>query len=794
MIKNLSLSFLFFCALNIQSQTNIQPLGHLTYPNGVTCSNLTGYVDTAGNEYALVGTSQGLSIVALRVPTNPTQLFLVPGATGQGGFWREVREHNGFAYVTTEQSSGLVVVDLRWLPDSIGYHTIRPSNMRTSHTIFIDENGIAYLNGTDIGNGGSIFLNLNANPWNPPVLGSFDNNYVHDCYVRNDTMWAALINDGILKVVDVRNKQTTNQSVNTLATQSTPLNFSHNCWLSDDSKYLFTTDEKPSSFLTCYDVSDLNNITETDRTQVNPGSNTIIHNTHYMNDYCISSYYTYGITIHDVKRKNNLVEVGHFDTSPNFSGDGFNGAWGVWPYLPSGHIIVSDIETGLWVLNPTYQRASYLEGVVKDSVCNVFLNGVTVEILNTNSIDNTNFIGKYSMGATQSGLFTVRVSKNGYASKVFNNISLNNDSLTILNVSLNPIATSNFTATTTDVNSGSAIPFVKIQVRDTLGVLVDEFTSDASGLFNQCNFVYGTYDIYVGKWGRVTNKTRTTINSLTTNIILPTRSGYYDDFVMNYGWVTTSNATSGQWVRGLPNGTDFNGVPSNPGVDIASDFGKECYVTGNAGGEAGEDDIDGGVVLLTSPLMDFSNYTDPYISFYRWFYNGGGQGTTANDSLTVTISNGIDRVIIDTLIGVSSEMSRWVFKNFRVLDFISLTSNMQIEFRASDVNPGHIVEAAVDVFMVVDSGLSSIKQTMSGSHQVKIFPSPTNDFCTIYIDGEPAAKREVRVFSMLGELIQNSTFVGNCFKMNRLPSEGIYTVVLVDADGKISEHKIVRTN
>ena len=39
----------------------------------------------------------------------------------------------------------------------------------------------------------------------------------------------------------------------------------------------------------------------------------------------ITSYYTSGITVHDVANKGNMVEVGSFDTSPNFSGNGFFG-------------------------------------------------------------------------------------------------------------------------------------------------------------------------------------------------------------------------------------------------------------------------------------------------------------------------------------------------------------------------------------------------------------------------------------------------------------------------------------
>ena len=87
-MKSTLLSFaLLFSSVFTFAQKNIQQLGHLTYPNGVQCSNLTSYVDTAGREYALVGNTQGLSIVDITNPTNPTLLFLVPGATGQGDYY-----------------------------------------------------------------------------------------------------------------------------------------------------------------------------------------------------------------------------------------------------------------------------------------------------------------------------------------------------------------------------------------------------------------------------------------------------------------------------------------------------------------------------------------------------------------------------------------------------------------------------------------------------------------------------------------------------------------------------------
>lgn len=735
-------------AVSVPAQQNISLLGHLSYGN-VSCSNLTGYADTAGHEYALVGTAQGLSIVDIDTPANPHQLFLVPGATGQGGFWREVREYKGYAYVTTEEASGLVIVNLNYLPDSIQYHTINPLGMSTSHTIFIDENGIAYINGTDHD---QIFLDLNADPYNPPTLGTYSLRYVHDCYVRNDTMWLAHINDGIVSVVDVTDKTDANNPAKTLATFSTPLNFSHNTWLSDDSRYLFTTDEKPASFLSCYDVSNLNNITETDRTQVNPGSNTIIHNTYFLNNYCITSYYTYGITIHDVLRKNNLVEVGSFDCSTNFSGDGFNGAWGVWPYLPSGNIIISDIETGLWIVKPTYERAAYLEGVIRDTTCNTFVNGVKIEIVEDSVTDFTNYIGRYSMGTADSGTYTIRFSKQGYLTVDTPGIVLKNGFLTTIDIVMQPVSTSNLVIKTLD-SAGNNLPFIRVLILDSINQTVFDVSTDVNAEINYCDFVQGNYTFYAGRWGKITARVQKSITTSVDTVFFYIKNGYYDDFIMDYGWTTSSTASSGKWEDGEPDGTTYMGTESNPDDDIATDFGVNAYVTGNDGGAAGTDDLDDGITVLRSPLFNLTTYTNPYISYYAWFFNNGGSGSAPNDSLAVFLSNGFDTVLIDKL-KKDSVQSQWLFRKIRVLDHTTLGVNSRIFFQAADANPGHLVEAAVDVFMVVDSPAAIPNAVLEEQRDVlfRAFPNPfTNE---VYLAITPSAiESEFEILNAMGEKV-----------------------------------------
>ena len=46
------------------------------------------------------------------------------------------------------------------------------------------------------------------------------------------------------------------------------------------------------------------------------------------------------------------TEIGSFDTylSPSANSAGTDGAWGVYPFLPSGTLLVSDIENGMFLL------------------------------------------------------------------------------------------------------------------------------------------------------------------------------------------------------------------------------------------------------------------------------------------------------------------------------------------------------------------------------------------------------------------------------------------------------------
>jgi choice-of-anchor B domain-containing protein len=408
---------------------------------GLQCANICGYVDSVGNEYALVGVETGMSIVDVTDPDNPFQVIQLPWGPGSNQLWKEIKVYKKYAYVVSEAGGGVQVADLSFLPAAnVPYTywtpTINSTTLNTVHALHIDTTlGNLYLYGSNVGNQGAICASL-ANPASPVYLGMYDPEYIHDGYVDNDTLYAGEIYLGLVDVVDFTNKS----NPVSITTFSTPGAFTHNTWLSPDKKTAFTTDEKPNSFLTAYDISNFGNISEIDRIQSNPGTNSIVHNTHIRPDnYAVTSWYKDGFTIVDVARPHNMIQVGNYDTYPTGSGNGFHGDWGVYPFLPSGTIVVSNIEDGLHVLTPTYMRGCYLEGNTKDSITGNNLNGVSVQIL---TVANTTVasagLGDYATGTVAAGTYNIQFSKTGYQTRIINNVSLTNGVLTILNVKLLP--------------------------------------------------------------------------------------------------------------------------------------------------------------------------------------------------------------------------------------------------------------------------------------------------------------------------------------------------------------------
>lgn len=413
---------------------------NVTYTQSL--SDIWGYTDSVGNEYALVCLRAGVAIENITDPTNPQNVAIIPGPAST---WRDAKTFGHFSYYINESAGGLQVINLKNLPnapdstDSYFWTPILPGigQLSTCHNIYIDtETGYGFLAGCNVNSGGVIIIDLFTNPGNPIFVAAAASIYAHDVYARGDYMYTSDIYDGAFAIQNIANKD----SIFTVSNQSTPSAFTHNAWLSDDGNTIFTTDEVNNAPVGAYDISDMNNIQYLDEFRPISSVNTglIPHNVHVKNDYLVTSFYTEGIVITDANRPQNLIEVGNYDTFAGGNGS-YAGVWGAYPFFESGTIIGSDSGTGLYVLKPTYTRACYLEGSVTDSLTGLALNGVLVNIISDDANSATSAIsGEYKTGQVTAGDFDVTFSKPGYASQTINT-SLSNGTVTIENVVLAPL-------------------------------------------------------------------------------------------------------------------------------------------------------------------------------------------------------------------------------------------------------------------------------------------------------------------------------------------------------------------
>ena len=318
------------------------------YPYDVTINDIWGYA-VNNNEYALVGTNEGFSMVDITIPESPEELFFIEG---ESTIWRDVKTWQNYAYVVCDGcNDGLLIIDLNDLSGQT--YSFSTDFFNKAHNIFIDENGFLYAFG---GNpSGVMILNLNDDPLNPTYEGENTTFYLHDGMVKNNILWGASTQTGEFIIYDVSNK--TNPTI--IASQPTPGGVTHNCWISEDGNSLFTTQEYSGAYIRSYNVSDLYNIEMADQIQSWSGlTNVVPHNTHVIGNYLVTSYYTDGVTIIDASDPNNLIEVGYYDTSPQYEGDGYYGCWGAYPYLPSGLILATDRQNGLHILSTTLELIS----------------------------------------------------------------------------------------------------------------------------------------------------------------------------------------------------------------------------------------------------------------------------------------------------------------------------------------------------------------------------------------------------------------------------------------------------
>ncbi len=352
-----------------------------------SASEIWGFVDADDNrEYAILGHRNGTAVYDVTVPATPEYVGNIPG---NPSLWREVKAlqvrqgdgtHRAYAYVTTEAvGGGLQIIDLSNLPASISLAATL-TQFSSSHTLYVSNIDYAtnvalpgrqpflYIAGANIGGGAYRIYDL-TDPVAPVLVTAppAGTGYMHDStsmlITDNRTTQCANAHNPCEVLVDFNETSvdlwdvTEKSAPVRLSTTTYPTaTYVHSGWPTEDNQYIVVHDELDelrrslNTHIYTLDVSDLR--VPSLVTSYTGGTTSTDHNGYTIGNRYYVSHYKRGLVIFDVTNPRALTEVGSFDTylSPSANSAGTDGAWGVYPFLPSGTLLVSDIENGMFLL------------------------------------------------------------------------------------------------------------------------------------------------------------------------------------------------------------------------------------------------------------------------------------------------------------------------------------------------------------------------------------------------------------------------------------------------------------
>lgn len=325
-------------------------------------NDVWGYVDGAGREYAILGSSIGTHFIDVTDGSNPVQISFQPSNDQNTlAIHRDYKTYQHYCYaVADEGQNTLQIFDLQYLPDSVV--KVYDSNVFTKrcHNLFI-ENDKLYLASNTVGNNNHSMDVLSlANPESPTFLSTLFNpnfNVVHDVFVRNDTAYCSVGYDGfyVYSFVNPVSPQML-MSITAYPEQG----YNHSSWIAPNTFNLVMADENHGLGLKLIDISDFSNPVVKSIFRSNllnvpfPASpdGSIPHNEFIVGNYLFVSYYHDGVQVFDISDPLNPIQFAYYDTYPqNTDYIGYAGCWGVYPFLPSGKILASDMSNGLFVLD-----------------------------------------------------------------------------------------------------------------------------------------------------------------------------------------------------------------------------------------------------------------------------------------------------------------------------------------------------------------------------------------------------------------------------------------------------------
>ena len=358
-------------------------------------NDVWGFTDlNTGREYVIAGFSLGTAIIDVTDPALPREVGFVDG---QRAVWRDVKvfQHfdaaagsfHAYAYVTTDGSTdGLFVIDLGGLPHRVE-RLAYPSQFGTAHNVYSTSTDFStglpltaaphlIVAGSNLGAGQYRAYSL-SDPSAPQFvtgssvsnsLGAGDPSYMHDAasLLVSDARAASCVNavaqcevlldfnEEKLEIWDITDIADP-QHLNAGRPEYPQRGYVHSGWWTEDRQFAFVHDElDEQSFglnttVRVFSLADLSNPSLVG--QWTGPTNAIDHNGYVRGNRYYMSNYSRGLTVLDISDPANPQATGRFDSYPFSDSRGFVGAWGAYPFFPSGTVAVSDISEGLFLVS-----------------------------------------------------------------------------------------------------------------------------------------------------------------------------------------------------------------------------------------------------------------------------------------------------------------------------------------------------------------------------------------------------------------------------------------------------------
>jgi choice-of-anchor B domain-containing protein len=317
-----------------------------------------GWAVTQNNrQYAYIGhygNNNGIHIVDVTDPSSPFLVSNFKSASGWNDFRDVDLEQKGggrrtFGFFSSDSGGGVVVANVSNPAQPVEIFRITSAHQghNNVHTLSVDGN---YLYEADSRSSTIKVFDI-KNPASPKFVRNIVSatSDVHEVTALNGRLYVAgIFNDPRVEVYDISQVGDLGKPVTRLGTVFSGTR-AHTAWPTEDGQFVAVAHEKQGGNLSFWNISNPASPQLAWSIQLPTSQSYCVHQVMIKGNRLYASWYQAGIYVYDITDRYNPVLLGNYDT---YAGpvNGYDGAWGVFPYLGDDKILGFDMQGGLFIL------------------------------------------------------------------------------------------------------------------------------------------------------------------------------------------------------------------------------------------------------------------------------------------------------------------------------------------------------------------------------------------------------------------------------------------------------------